>query len=184
VERAAHVLPAYEPSPRLWARLEAVAVAEGLWGRSVGERWLGLRWELFPLRPALASVLTLTLFLGVGLVGYPTLELPLGKSLPATPFEVAQSELVQEASYATRYHAHLQQVEEQVLAEAAPEDTQLRALMTGPLKTVDRAIEQTELRLADYPDDMLARAELHRLYRQKATVLQAMSNPVWLEVSH
>ncbi|OFV85900.1 MAG: hypothetical protein A2620_01255 [Acidobacteria bacterium RIFCSPHIGHO2_01_FULL_67_28] len=65
--------------------------------------------------------------------------------------------------------------------ETSPVDPELREMTARPLDAVDRAIEQTQQRLAAYPDDTLARDELLRLYRQKATVLQAMSDPVWLD---
>lgn len=182
IERAARDLPTVQPSARLWARLQAAAAREGLWAQA---DWWGFASEgaSWPLRPAFAALLGLTLLLAGSLVAYPTLDLPVARAARVTPYEVAQGELVQDASYETRYHMHLQQVEDQVLAEATPGDKELRQLVTPPLNTVDRAIEQTQLRLADNPDDDLARDELLRLYRQKATVLQAMSDPVWLDVS-
>ena len=181
--RASRALPQYEPSERLWRRLEAAATAEGLWAQPAWGRWPGAAWEASPLRPAFAGLLGVTLLLAVGLVSYPTLELPVTQTVPATPFEVAQGELVQEASYATRYQMHLQDVEDRILAEAPPVDTEFHELVSRPLNVVDRAIEQTQWRLADYPDDLLAREELHRLYQQKVTVLQAITDPGWQEAS-
>lgn len=185
IERAARDLSFTEPSARLWARLETTATREGLWARSrsAGWQWSGPLWNLVPARPAFAGLLGLTVLVAGWLVGYSAAELSAPHTAPVTPFEVAQGELVQEAGYATRYELHLQQVEQNVTGQAAPQDAQLRELTTGPLNDVDRAIEQTQARLADDPDDPLAREELHRLYRQKATVLQAMSDPVWQEGS-
>lgn len=179
VERAARALPFCEPSPRLWELIEAAARREGLWGKR--SWWPSDTPVFFPARPAFAAVLGVTLLVAGLLVRYPVPESP---SLPATEasaFEVAQAELVQEPSYGERYQIHLQQVEYRVLAdETAPVDPERRQLVARPLHTVDRCIEQTQQRLAAYPDDTLARDELLRLYRQKATVLQAMSDPVWV----
>ncbi|MBI4466162.1 MAG: hypothetical protein HY656_01875 [Acidobacteria bacterium] len=182
VARAARTLPLREPSDGLWERLEAAAQREGLWPQPW---WQGSRGSIvLPARPAFAAVLAMTLLLAGGLVSYSSLELPVPQSFQASAFEVARGELVQEPSYGARYKLHLEQVQDSVLAEPAPEESHLRELADRPLKTVDRCIEQTELRLAEYPEDELAREELHRLYRQKAVVLQAMSDPVWLDVSH
>lgn len=183
VERAARSLPLHQPSPRLWERLRAAAAREGLWTQPSWQ-WSAPAWIPLPARPAFATLLGVTLLVATGLVGSATLELPLAQTTPATAFEVAQGELVQEAGYAARYEKHLQQVEYSVLAdEAVPADTEMRDLCARPLNTVDRAIEQTQLRLNEYPDDSLAREELRRLYQQKAVVLQAMSDPVWSDIS-
>ena len=180
VERAARALPLQQPSPRLWGRIEAAAGREGLWGQR--SWWQDFTPAFFPARPAFAAVLAVTLLLAGALVRYPALETTLLPETPASAFEVAQAELVQEPSYGERYQIHLQQVEYRVLAdETAPVNPELREMTARPLHTVDRAIEQTQQRLAAYPDDTLARDELLRLYRQKATVLQAMSDPVWLD---
>lgn len=185
VERAARALPTYQPSPRLWARLEAAARQHGLWAQPPWWERFGSEWSFLPARPAFAALFAVTLLVAGGLVGYPSLELPVAQSAQASVFEVAQGELVREASYGTRYQVHLQQVEDRVLEEdAAPLDPALRQMATHPLNTLDRCIEQTQLRLTEYPDDSLAREELHRLYRQKATVLQAMSDPVWLDTNY
>lgn len=181
VERTARMLPFVEPSDRLWARLEKTAIQEGLWSRPAWWQWSGPLWNLVPARPAFAGVLGLTLGLAVGLMSYFTADVSTAQSAPVSPYEVAQGEMVQEAGYSARYDVHLQNVQRSVLVEGAPEDSQLRELTAGPLSDVDRAIEQTQARLADDPDDALARDELHRLYRQKATVLQAMSDPAWQE---
>ena len=39
VTQAAHSLPVYEPSPRLWAQIQAAAVEEGLWSTAGAWRW-------------------------------------------------------------------------------------------------------------------------------------------------
>jgi len=181
VERAARSLPSHQPSPRLWQRIQAAAVEEGLWSQST---WAHGAWGFFPLRPAFAAVLLLTLVAAAGLVSYPPLSAPVAETSPASLFEVAQGELVREASYGRRYQIHLQNVENRVLGEeAVAAHPELRELVERPLNSVDRAIAQTQLRLAAYPEDLMARDELLRLYRQKATVLQAMTDPVWLDIS-
>lgn len=181
IEQAARTLPLQEPSPRLWARLEAVATAEGLWTQPRWQQWPAPLASVFPLRPALAGVLGLIFLLAVGLVSSPPAEKPLSA---AAAFEVARGELVQEAGYANRYEVHLQTVEDQMLAPEgeAVMDAGLRDLTARPLSDVDRCIAQTQQRLNDHPDDTLARDELRRLYQQKVTVLQAMADPVWMEV--
>jgi len=179
VERAARSLPVLQPRPQLWNRIRAAAVAEGLWGQPV---WTHGAWGFFPLRPAFAAVLVLTLVAAASLVGFPSLTTPVAETAPATAFEVAQGELIHEASYGARYRIHLKNVENRVLGEETTAmDAELRDLTARPLGAVDRAIEQTQRRLATYPDDAMARDELLRLYRQKATVLQAMGDPVWLD---
>ena len=180
VERAARALPLQQPSPRLWGRIEAAARHEGLWGQR--SWWQDFAPAFFPARPAFAAVLGVTLLVAGALVRYPALEGPALPDTQASAFEVAQAELVQAPGYGERYRIHLQQVEHSMLAEeATPLDPELREMTARPLDTVDRAIEQTQQRLAAYPDDTQARDELHRLYRQKAVVLQAMSDPVWLD---
>lgn len=180
VERAARALPVYQPSPRLWMRLQAAARREGLWARP--SWWREFAPGFFPARPAFAAVLAVTLLLAGVLIRYPALETPTLPTTHASVFEVAQAELVQDPSYGERYQMHLQQIENRVLTgETAPVDPELREMTARPLNTVDRAIEQTQQRLAAYPDDTMAREELLRLYRQKAVVLQAMSDPVWLD---
>ncbi len=180
VERAARLLPVYQPSARLWVRLQAAARHEGLWGQR--SWWQDFTPAFFPARPAFAAVLSVTLLVAGALIRYPALESPALPSTQENAFEVAQAELVQAPGYGERYQIHLQQVEYSVLAEeATPVDPELREMTARPLDAVDRAIAQTQQRLAAYPDDTLARDELHRLYRQKAVVLQAMSDPVWLD---
>lgn len=180
MERAARLLPVCQPSARLWERLEAAARREGLWGQR--SWWQDFAPAFFPARPAFAAVLGVTLLVAGALVRYPALEGPALPDTQASAFEVAQAELVQAPNYNDRYQIHLQQVEYSVLAEeTSPVDPELREMTARPLDTVDRAIEQTQRRLAAYPDDTQARDELLRLYRQKAVVLQAMSDPVWLD---
>ncbi|MFQ5724396.1 MAG: hypothetical protein ACE5G6_07875 [Terriglobia bacterium] len=183
IQRAARTLPRFQPRSQLWHQLEAAARREGLWSRP--SRWEALRdtWSWLPARPAFAAVLVLTLLLGGGLTLYPGLEFSMAEIPGFDAEQVARGELVREASYAARYQIHLQQVQQQILDESAPEDAQLRHRIAGALTTVDRCIERTRQRLEEYPEDTLARAELHRLYRQKASVLQTMTDPIWLAAS-
>ncbi len=181
VERAARALrdAEIEPAGALWARLCAAAEAEGLISQPAGWRWLGLGESWLLPRPALAGALVALMVIAAGLVSFPEGDLPSATVEPLSPIEVAQSELVADASYATRYRIHLQAVEKNVLAQDEGVDPTLRAMLERPLQAVDRAIEQTTSQLNTYPDDQLAREELHRLYQQKATVLQAMSDSTW-----
>jgi hypothetical protein len=179
VERAARSLPVHEPGVGLWARIEAAAAAEGLLPPSVGWGWFGVGVSWLPARPAFAGALALMLLVAAGLVSYPTMELPVAAMVPADPIDVAQSELVQEASYESRYRIHLDRVERRLLAESSPQEAELRELVARPMAVVDRAIQQTALQLNEHPEDTLAREELHRLYQQKATVLQAMAESSW-----
>lgn len=188
IERAARLLPAFEPGPGLWTRLETAALEEGLWQRPQGLaaawRWLGLATptaEAFlPARLAFAGALALVLVVGATLLNFPAVESP-AASRPSDLYQVAQAELLLDADYATRYQLHLNRLESGMLNASADSEPALRAMVARPLDTVDRAIEETQAQLSAYPDDSLARDELLRLYRQKAEVLQAMSNPVWYE---
>lgn len=180
IERAAQALPLAQPSAQLWRRLQVAARREDLWASPSGWEGISAAWNWLPARPAFAAVLVATLLFGGGLILYPSLEAPLTEIPAINSYEVAQGELVREASFARRYQIHLQRVERRVLGETTPVDVELRQLVTRPLSTVDRCIERTRLRLAENPDDTLARAELHRLYRQKAEVLQTVSDPFWM----
>jgi len=188
IERYAHLLPALEPSPQLWIRLEAAALAEGIWGRprglAVAWRWLGIdaaTAEAFlPVRPAFATLMALVLVAGATLLSFPAAESSLA-SQTADRYRVAQAELVLDADYATRYQLHLNRLESGLLDASAQRESEMRELVARPLDTVDRAIEETQAQLSAYPDDTQSRDELLRLYRQKAVVLQAMANPVWYE---
>ncbi|MFQ5777640.1 MAG: hypothetical protein ACE5IP_06495 [Terriglobia bacterium] len=186
LEAAAHALPALNPADRLWERIQAAAVEEGLLTQPSWWRWTAPGWKesFLPARPAFAGALLVLVLLGAGLASYPELGEPVAEAIPDNPIEVAQGELIQEAGYAARYAAHLNNVEHRVLEEATPETAELRKLVAGPLDTVERAIEQTEQRLTSYPDDALARRELHRLYGEKVAVLQAMSDPIWYQASY
>lgn len=181
IERAARTLPTHEPSARLWARIKTAAAAEGLVAQPVGWRGFGLAGSWLPARPAFAGALAVMVLVAIALVSYPTFEGPLAEIEAADPIAVAQGELVHEASFASRYRIHLKAVEARVLAETAPVGGELRELVARPMEAVDRAIEQTELQLTSYPDDSLSREELHRLYQQKATVLQAVAKASWYE---
>ncbi len=183
IQRAAHTLPPFQPRSQLWDKIEAAARREGLWARP--SRWEGLRdaWSWLPARPAFAAVLVLTLLLGGGLTLYPSFEFSVAEIPGFDAEQVARGELVREASYAARYQIHLQQVQQQILDDSSPVDAELRHRIVGALSTVDRCIERTRQRLDEYPEDTLARAELHRLYRQKASVLQTMTDPIWLAAS-
>ncbi len=86
-----------------------------------------------------------------------------------------------EPGYAVRYQIPVIQMERNVLDESTPVDDNQFDLVEQPLNVVSRAIEQSQSYLADYPDDSLARDQLHYLYRQKAAVLYAVTNPVWQE---
>lgn len=167
----------------LWARIEAAALEEELWVRPMRWRWLGLGEMLVPARTAFAGALALLLVLAAGVVAYPPLQLPMAELDPPDPVGVAQGELMQEASFATRYTTHLDQAEQQVLDQPTSAEAQqtIHELVAGPMRTVDRAIEQTQSQLESYPDDTLAREELRRLYQQKAVVLAVMSEASWDE---
>jgi len=188
IERAAHFLPAYEPSPQLWTRLEASALEAGIWtkpqGLAVVWRWLGIdaaTAEAFlPARPAFAAVMASVLVVAAALLNFPAVESSLA-SRPADLYQVAQAELVLDSDYATRYQLHLSRLESGLLDASAEREREMRALVARPLDTVDRAIEETQAQLSAYPDDSQSRDELLRLYRQKAEVLQAMANPVWYD---
>lgn len=175
---ASRLLPTYEPSPRLLASLRRQAEAQGLWETT---SW----WQrFFPVRGRVAFASGLAGFvlaLAIGLAGYHTTGIPGSGLTDVSLRDVAQAELVAEPEYARRYGRQLIQVEQSVLDESSHVSEDLLTLVEGPLNTVEQAIEQTERVLARYPDDTMARAELNRLYRQKASVLQAVVDPAWNE---
>jgi hypothetical protein len=170
-----------EPNPALWGRIRTTALEEQLWVEPIRWRWLGLGEVLVPARAAFAGALAVMLVAAVGLVSYPTLQLPIAQAGPPDPFGVAQGELVYAVGYGNRYSTHLENVEEEVRAEETPVTTALLVLVERPMQDVDRAIEQTQLQLESFPEDRLAREELRRLYQQKAVVLQAMADASWYE---
>jgi hypothetical protein len=180
VTRAAHSLPVYEPSPRLWAQIQGAAEDEGLLapaGAGRWREWFGPAALFLPARPAFAAALALVLVFSGFLGGWTVLESPEPPlALSGRIEEVAWAELVTEPGYGQRYQVHLQQVEKRAL-EAEP--AEMAELVVGPLHTLDRAITQTQTRVEQYPEDTLAREELNRLYQQKATVLQAINVPAW-----
>ena len=179
--RAAHSLPVYEPSPRLWAQIQAAAIEEGLWSQPGAWRWrdwFGPAALFLPARPAFAAALALVLVFGAALGSWNMLESPEPLVLTGRIEEVAWAELVTEPGYGQRYQVHLQQVEKRVL-EAEPADADMVGLATGPLNALDTAINNTQTRVEQHPEDSLAREELNRLYQQKATVLQAINVPAW-----
>lgn len=182
VTRAAHSLPLYEPSPRLWAQIQAAAEEEGLLSPAGAGRWrdwFGPAALFLPARPAFAGALALVLVFGAALGGWTVLESPEPPlALSGRIEEVAWAELVTEPGYGQRYQLHLQQVEKRVM-DAESADADIASLATGPLDDLDRAITQTQSRVEQYPEDSLAREELNRLYQQKATVLQAINVPAW-----
>jgi len=186
LERAADLLPTYDPSPQLWIRLRAAALDEGLLRKPQGLpllwRWLGIEapGAFLPVRPAFAALMVFVLVAGATLLNMPTVESPLAAS-PADPYRVAQAELVLDAGYADRYQLHLNRIESGLLNASNEREQEIRELVARPLDTVDRAIEETQAQLSAYPDDTQSRDELLRLYRQKAEVLQAMANPVWYD---
>ncbi len=184
IQHAVHTLPAREPGDRLWEKLHAAAMQEGLWKETSRWRWLEFlapeAQEFVPVRPAFAAVLALMVVAGAGLLRYSDLDVSVAVDKPDNPIEVAQAELVQEAGYATRYDLHLQNVEAGVRDELSRE-AELDRRGTRPLDDVDRAIEETQRQLKTYPDDGLSRDELLRLYRQKAGVLQALATPAFYE---
>jgi hypothetical protein len=188
IERQAFLLPPLQPSPELWTRLEAAALAEGLWYKPQGLgavwRWLGFdpaAAEAFlPMRPAFAVLTVSVLLAGAMLLNIPAADSPLA-SRAVNRYEVAQAELVLDTDYATRYQLHLSGIESRLLSASSEREPEMRELVARPLETVDRAIEETQAQLSAYPDDTLARDELIRLYRQKAVVLQAMADPAWYE---
>jgi len=181
VTQAARTLPEIQPSPRLWAQLQAAALEEGLWAvESRGwKQWLDPMSLFAPPRPAFAGGFSFMLVAALVLASYTVLESPAEPVLPATRAEeVASAELVAEPSFGQRYQVHLQQAEQNIL-EADRKNPELLQLAAGPLNDLDRAIAQTQGRVDQYPEDSLAREELHRLYQKKATVLQAMNTPAW-----
>jgi hypothetical protein len=186
IEQAARSLPAVEPRPELWLRLKTAAEAEGLWEESAWRR-LVRAWQSavpLPMRPVLATGLMAAVAIFM-IVGGDSIEIfsPAESAAP-TVYEVARGELVQEMSFPVRYQVHLDQVQSEWLEEVAEVDSDLEQLAVRPLETLDHAIGETQLRLASYPEDSLARTELLRLYRQKATVLQAMNAPAWQDLGY
>lgn len=186
IQRTARTLPRQEPDSHLWERLEVAAQKEGLWTSPAWGRFTGLwgAWLPLPARPALAGAFLVAVAALLVAGGYPVARIAEENERVASPYEVARAELVREAEYGTRYQVHLNQVQSEVLEDARFVEPELRELVVPPLDTLDRAIGQTQVWLTDYPDDPLARAELLRLYRQKATALQAMSDMAWQNASY
>ncbi|MFQ5925812.1 MAG: hypothetical protein ACE5MH_00065 [Terriglobia bacterium] len=175
-------LPLYGPSPGLWQRIRRAAEAEGLLEAS----WLGplsRRFGLFqpvPLTPAFSAALVVLLVAAVVLVGYPGLEVgPAREELPNWEVKVARSELALAPNYGERYALHLNRIEASMREQVAPADTQLTHIAEANLETLDRFINQCQLRLTNYPEDEFTRDELNLLYQQKTTLLQAMLDPDW-----
>ena len=186
IQQAARSLPAVEPTPELWLRLKAAAEAEGLWEGS-GWRRLVRAWQSvvpLPVRPALATGLIAAVAIFMVAQGDPVEILSPAESAAPTVYEVARGELVQETSFPVRYQVHLDQVQSEWLEKVAEVDSDLEQLAVRPLETLDHAIGETQLRLTSYPEDSVARTELLRLYRQKATVLQAMNDPAWQDLGY
>jgi hypothetical protein len=180
VTHAARSLPEIQPSPRLWAQIQAAALEEGLWtpASSGWRQWLDPVSIFSPPRPAFAGSFSFVLVAALVLASFTMLESPAGPAPPADRAEeLAAAELVVEPGFGQRYQVHLQQVEREVLS--AGRSAELAQLAAGPLDDLDRAIAQTQGRVDQYPEDTLAREELQRLYQQKATVLQAMNPPAW-----
>ncbi len=175
IARAAHNLPVYEPQPQLWHRIRAAARAEDLWQEdSWWERWL------VP-QPILASGLAAAvLVFGVVMVSLDALN-PYGNIAEPSALNLSRTEMTTGADFPTRYGASLLQVERAVLDENANIDERMIALVEKPLSAVDRAIANTKFALSENPRDELVREELNRLYRQKATVLAAMTELTWHE---
>ncbi len=180
VTHAARSLPEIQPSPRLWAQLQAAALEEGLWVAepSGWKQWLDPMSLFTPPRPAFAGGFSFMLAAALVLASYTVLQSPAELVPTARAEEVASAELVAEPGFGQRYQVHLQQVEQDVL-NADRKNVELLKLTAGPLSDLDRAIAHTQGRVDQYPEDSLAREELHRLYQQKATVLQAMNTPAW-----
>ena len=176
VARAAHALPTYEPGPDLWFRLRASVRKENLWQEeSWWERWL------FVPQPVLASgFAAIMLLVSLGLV-YSPIRFPLPEYGELPDSRVASGERVSEADYNVRYEIHLIQFEQAVLDEDAPVTDELVDLVERPLSDVDRAIENTRAALEGSPGNLQMRNELNRLYRQKASVLQVMTDLTWHE---
>lgn len=175
IARAAHNLPVYEPQPQLWSRIRAAARAEDLWQEdSWWERWL------VP-QPILASGLAAAvLVFGVVMVSLDTLNPYVNIAEPSI-LNLSRTGMTPGADFPTRYGASLLQVERAVLDENANIDERMIALVEKPLNAVDRAIANTKFALSENPKDELVREELNRLYRQKATVLAAMTELTWHE---
>jgi hypothetical protein len=176
VARAAHHLPVHAPRTSLWYKIRAQAREEALWQE---ETWVE-RWLMLP-QPVLASgFAALLLVLGLGLFG-PRPSSSLTDFPLVTPVEIARGEMVSDADYSTRYQVHLTQVQRAVLDESTQVSDNMIDMVERPMNAVDRAIENTRLALANNPDDALVQDELNRLYRQKASVLQTMTELTWQE---
>ena len=175
IARAARDLPVYEPQPQLWNRLRAAARAEDLWQEdSWWERWL------VP-QPVLASGLAAAvLVFGVFMVSLDTLG-SYGNISGPNAIDLSRTEMITEAEYAMQYGIHLLRMERAVLDEGADINDRMIDLVEKPMNTVDRAIEKTQLALSENPRDEMVREELNRLFKQKATVLAAMTELSWQE---
>lgn len=181
IDRAAHELPQHEPSAGLWERIRRVAETEGLWKEPWSDR-LGRRLGLFQpvaFSPAFSAAVVVLLLAAGLLVGLPNLEVsPVPEALPSR-VEVARSELALAPDYGERYAKHLEHIAADVEEEFAPADTPLVRVAHSNLETLDRFIQQCQVRLVQYPQDGFTRDELNRLYQQKTTLLQAMLDPDW-----
>ena len=176
VARAAHSLPEYEPRASLWYKIRAQAREESLWQE---EAW----WERLVAVPQpafAAAVATLLLALGLGLVGSP-FRFPLPEYGDLSAANVAHGELVSNADFSNRYQVHLIQVERAMLDENTLINDEMIDLVEKPLDTVERALVNTRQALVKNPNDTFVQDELNRLYKQKATVLQAMADLSWQE---
>ena len=155
VARAAHSLPTYEPRASLWYKIRAQTREESLWQE---EAW----WERLVAVPQpafAAAVATLLLALGLGL-------------------------LVSTADFGNPYNdigSYLIQMERAMLDENTLINDEMIDLVEKPLDTVERALANTRQALVKNPNDTFVQDELNRLYKQKATVLQAMADLSWQE---
>ncbi|MBI4461918.1 MAG: hypothetical protein HY653_03335, partial [Acidobacteria bacterium] len=181
ISRAAGRLPAHEPTPGLWRRIRRAAEEEGLfessWTTLLGTRF----WLMQPvaLNPAVSATLIVLLVAAALLVGYPSAGIgPVAETL-SNRIEVARSELALDPNYAARYALHLDRIEASVREEVAPAETPSSVVAQTNLETLDRFINQCQVRLSDYPEDQLTRDELNRLYIQKTAVLQTMLDADW-----
>ena len=176
IARAARDLPTYEPQPQLWNRLRAAARAEDLWQEdSWWERWL------VP-QPVLASgFAAAVLVFGVFMASIDTLNSFEGNIAGPNAIDLANTEMIIEADYTMQYGIHLMRTERAILDEGAYISDRMIDLVEKPLGTVDRAIEKTQLALSENPRDEMVREELNRLFKQKATVLAAMTELHWQE---
>ncbi|MBZ5537437.1 MAG: zf-HC2 domain-containing protein [Acidobacteriia bacterium] len=170
----AQQLPPFEPSDRLWIRVQAQCEADGLVRQSPGAPWLRMEWFrlLEGPRIAMATAFLAVLIMVASVMTYRGIHTPpQGPSRDSTAEIQAANEVRTAEQHYLDAIDSLQRITESRMAQMDPS---LKSILEDNLATIDYYIDKCRESVKNDPSNALAQRYLLEAYRKKVDLLASI----------